>query len=269
MQINENSYLKPFKFQSQLLRYPVHTHYLEEMRSKGNLSEIMFEARCFDALQHTSKWMAKDEVWKVKPSSEELKQGFAKIQEQIEIKKKREVDEFFITFFNHSLVMMCAVFDIFLIDCVQVISHEKPQILLALGSDADMSLKDFIEAKNYDDFFDSVQSKILKRFEFGGIEDKLKLLMKLGLSSEQMFVFNDEQSTRYPNPEMRLVQIYTDRHSIVHYDRMILSDHQELEPVSDFLSFLVLHLGGFLFKEHFGVKTDLQLMVDGQLTYND
>lgn len=265
MEIDERTYLKPIIYLGRFFEYPTHAYYIDLLRRNGNLSEVLYKARLSDSESNIDELMQEKSFWNDEPSDGQISERIGRMKLEVAQKKHEEVGKFFATLFNQSLVMMCTVFDVFLVDCVAVITREVPSTLLLLGQNSDVGLKDVVTSRTYEEVFSIAQAKTVQQFDFSGIEDKLKKFEKLGVSRRDLFALSHDFINKYPDPYAFLCSIYQNRNDIVHRNTFKMSTYQDLDRVSEFLSHLIMHWGGLIFMQKFNIATDIQLLAAGKI----
>jgi hypothetical protein len=186
----------------------------------------------------------------------------SKFREVIVKDTKEDIEEYLPILFNQALVMMCTVFDVFLVDSLEVITKKQPKILHQLADKSDISVTDIINIPNYDAIFKIIQDKALSRFDFSGIKDKVKTLDKIGVDTKGVFNFkfqNDNPRKKFPDSYGIFISCYEKRNDIVHRDKLPIKSPDDLEYIADLFADLIMNFGWEM-GEHFDIPTDFDLI---------
>ncbi|MCX6811471.1 MAG: hypothetical protein NT039_02145, partial [Candidatus Berkelbacteria bacterium] len=171
--------LKPMKFGYRLRKYILITYYLDTLREKGNLNEAILGIQMHGVEKMFDEW---NEKFLKQSIGSEDKKRLIKLTEE---KNKEEQKEYLKILFNQALVMACAVLDTYLDDSIDVIISTNKKILIVLSDEKDISIPEIIEANSYKNILDKMRLKVLERFGYKGIEDRLKILKKINLNLGQ------------------------------------------------------------------------------------
>ncbi len=174
--MNPRTYFKPQAFMYRLNKYAANSYYVDFLEKKGNLRETLIKARTASSKQTMTELFSDPQAWNPGLSEKEKQQSLESMIKNVDKREAEEVDKFFITLLNQTLVMLCTVFDTYLVDRLDVIIYTKPDLLKLFADDKDISIKEIIDSKTYENVFNVMQSKVLKRFDFMGIKDKFKYL---------------------------------------------------------------------------------------------
>jgi hypothetical protein len=173
--------------------------------------------------------------------------------------------------FNQAFVLICSIFDFFLTDSLQVITRKQPNILKGLAGKKEIDIAQVIDLANYRKIFEFIQAKVLKDFDYGSIEHKIKTIEKLKVDIAGAFSFYyhiHEVQAKYPNARKLLSDIYEKRHGVVHRDELPIANYDELEEIVLFLDSLMMSLG-LVMGKHFNIPTDVSLVLNGDRTVLD
>lgn len=250
---------------SRLNKYGVNSYYVDLIKRKGNLRDILIKARVASSRKTMTELFSDPEVWNKGLTEKEKQEKLEKIINDVDKKEAEEVDKFFITLLNQTLVMICTVFDTYLVDCFDVITYTKPDLLKSFTNDKDISVGEVIDVKTYDNVFNVIQSKVLKRFDFAGIEDKFKYFQKAGIETKDLFTLNNIMAPKYNDPFSLILKAYNDRNDIVHRNKMKISSYEEISHISELMNHLIMHWGMLEFKKKFEIDSDFILMSQGKL----
>jgi hypothetical protein len=180
-------------------------------------------------------------------------------REKAEENTREDIEEYLPILYNQALVMMCTTFDVFLIDSVEVITRKQPTILHSLTDPKDISITEVINATDYEILLDTIRKRALKRFDYGGIEDKVRILnKKVDLDTDGVFKFKfqvDAIRNKFPKSYESLVSAYNNRHGIVHRDEQPIKTPDDLSTVADLFSNLIMNFGWEM-SERFDIQTD-------------
>jgi len=257
--MDSREYFKTMKYQGSVLRYSLNAYYLDFARINGNLSETLLNVRLTGQESFLANEVLNKNLWPGL-SREEVAVKNEELRQKLTVRERQEVEQFFIIAFNQALVMMCTAFDTFLVDCLKVITFKKPEILKALSVEGDITVDEIVNTRSYEEIFESIQEKVLKRFDFAGIDGKLKQLSRIGVQEYELFQSSEEFVSRFPNPANFLRKIYSDRHNIVHKEQLVITKYDELSDISFFLIHIITKWGAFNFAKKFNISSDISLM---------
>lgn len=259
--MKQDVFFKPMHYNKMLSKYFMNTYYVNFFYEETDFKSKFLEIRNKDAYKNFDIFFRDEKMWKEGITKEEIDKNIKKMKEAQAVENEKDVNNFLIIFYNKTLIMMCTIFDIFLVDCAEVIIDNNQKTIKAFANDNDVLLDDLINV-DPEDVFKNIQKKCLKRFDFGGIEDKIKYLNKLGIKKEMLFKFNDKMIKQFPQAEEFLKkEIYERRHSIVHKNEMSIKNFEDLSKVFNFLNYLIILWGGLVFTKHFNITSDLILSI--------
>jgi hypothetical protein len=185
---------------------------------------------------------------------------------KFEQQRRLHVNESLTIIFNQSFVMMITVFDVYLNDSLKTVLRKQPKLLKTLADDEkDITVSQVLDSESYEEIFDKIANKVLRRFDFKSIEQKISLLKKIGVDTESALSFKyhkKEIQTKFPDGYKLLVDYYSQRHEIVHQDKHYLKTKDDLEQIADFFSPLILSFG-IAIGAHFSIKTDWDFISQG------
>ncbi len=251
--------IKPVKFQLRLGKFvivPFHFRYFFE---KYNFAEILFVNRMkglndlFDEYQITIDSIPKE-------AQAQFSENLNKAKNQAKI----DIEQYLPILYNQALVTIVTVFDVFLSDSLEVITNKQPNLIKTLADEKDITIRQIVDAADYQSIFELIQSKVLKRFDYKSIDEKITALKKMGVDVDEALSFKvlkEEVRQRFPNGLQFLIKYYDQRHDVVHRDKHVISTYEELEGIADFFENLLLSFGLALGK-HFQIETDFDLMID-------
>ena len=252
--------LKPLKFGQRIRKYILIPFYLNGASEHGNLKEALLKMHmaAFDMSFNDKKY------WKPEVSKEQRKENMKKIREEIEEKNRKNINEYLPILFNQALVMACTVFDNFLLDSIKVFTSKNPQLLKSLVVEGDINIYELIDLGDFNKIFSTIQTKVLNRFDFSSIEEKIKLLRnRLKIDTDSTFKLpyrNQEVQKRYPEGYKFLMNIYKNRNDIVHRDKLPLRSYEELENISTFFDYYMLDFALIAGKK-FEINSDFELFM--------
>jgi hypothetical protein len=242
--MDEQSYFKPLTYQARLSKYAANAYYIDLAGRNGNLRDSLVRTRTIHSKQFVLEQQFDDrQFWNSEITDDQLKAEIEKIYQGLAEQDKKEVDGLFLTYFNMSLVMICSVFEDFLVDCMDVVVSHNPNI--------------------------RSQRKRLEKFEYWGLEDKLKTFGELGAGEQKLFTLNEKASKKYPKPVSFLKEIYARRKNIVHKNLIELKGYEELSQINEFMLHMIIKWGGIVFPKHFGIKSDISLVYQGEVNPQD
>jgi hypothetical protein len=202
-------------------------------------------------------------------SEEDRQATIQTMQKNAEEMNRREIENFMPILFNQAVVMTCTIFDVFLVDSLEVVTRKQPNILKGLLGKQEIDIYKIPELGVYHNILAFLQTKALKKFDYGSIEDKIKALDKLKVDIAGVFSFKhhtQDLQKQYPNAQELLVNVYTKRHGIVHANQLPLTTYGELQEITRFIDNLMLSFGIEL-GAHFRITTDWDLLRDGKADF--
>ncbi len=119
---------------------------------------------------------------------------------------------------NQTLVLMCTTLDIYLQTSLEIILKSDPTSLHALCDDKDITVHEVIEFSGSDGAVTQIRSKILERFDYAGIRDKVRILRKCNIDMDKVLTGGSHWRKKYTSAEgmKLLLDTYQNRHDIVH-----------------------------------------------------
>ncbi len=147
---------------------------------------------------------------------------------------------------NLSLVMMCTVVELFFEHVFAVIFRANSRILLTLSKDKNITLEQFMKHSKYEDVFNEFVQKTIDHIIGQGTKDVLKAFDCIGLKKTKIFSwshFTEEVQHQFADwSDNKLVEIFNERHSIVHDNAMPLRSVEELLLRKDFFVKIILNI---------------------------
>lgn len=151
------------------------------------------------------------------------------------------------TVLNLSLVMMCTVMELFFEHVFTVVFKANSQALLSLSKDKSITLDQLLKHTTYDEVLDELIQKSVDRTIRGGVKEILKVFDTIGIETNTVFSWNHftkEVQLKFANwNDQKLVEIFDERHSIVHDNAMPFESIEQLELRQDFFTKLILNIG--------------------------
>jgi hypothetical protein len=262
----EKDIIKPVKFGYRLRRDTLIPYYLDLLSTKGNLKEAIFKHKMAGFDQLVAEMASRAIV----AASEENRQAMIQIiKKNAEELNRKEIESFMPILFNQAVVMTCTIFDVFLVDSLEVVTRKQPNILKSLVGKQEIDINQIPDLGDYQNIFAFLQTKALKKFDYGSIEDKIKALDKLKVDTAGIFSFkhqNQNLQKQYPNAQEQLVNVYMKRHGIVHANQLPLTTYSELQEITTFVDALMLSFGIGL-GAHFRITTDWDLLLSGKADF--
>jgi hypothetical protein len=170
----------------------------------------------------------------------------------------QEVDEYLPILYNQALVMMVTVFDVFRYESLKIVTTKHPDLLKSMADEKDMTIVRILELGECQAIFEAIQSRVLRRFDYKSITEKIDAIRKLRVDVDAAFGFTFHTlkiQEQYPDTLPRFRDCYDKRHAIVHREQHTFDTYEQLEEVDMFLGYLVMSFSlalGF----RFGIMTD-------------
>lgn len=260
----EELIIKPFEFTSRLNKYVLIPYYLDYLSSHSNLKDglLDIQMKAFDQTLDFSS-----DIWAKNSNIEERIKGAKEIKERISLQYQTEIDNYFPILFNQALIISCTVFDLFLIESLKAITEKQKNVLKMLANKEDITISEVIDNNDYENIFSTIQTKVLKRFEFSSAEEKFKIFKKLGIDLSIVFelkLSKQEVKDKYPGGLNYLKEIYQIRNEIAHKNLLPVKTYEELSDIAFFLQSLILGLS-YAIGDHFKIRTDIILMYQNDI----
>lgn len=249
--------LYPVKLQERLLKIVDAIRYFAYVFE--SLKDIIIQIKMIENNQHLENDLMKPLMDIIKTSPQISEYFDTKLKEQIEI----DIENYLPILFNQSFVMIITVFDVFLNESLHTIIKKQPNLLKELAQEeTDITVSQVVDANDYDEIFNIITNKVLRRFDFLSIDKKISRLKKIGIDTDKALNFefhNQEEQSQFSEGKNLVVRYYNQRHEIVHQDKHHLKTMNELEEIEKFFLYLILNFGIAIGK-HFKIKTDWDLM---------
>lgn len=123
-------------------------------------------------------------------SKEDLDKDLGFITQQMEKLTNEAIEKYPLILINQALVMMCTVYEIFLLHVLDCILLTKPEALLTIAENKIIPLKQVIEARDKEAIIEVFRQKVTEYFSRQGIEQKFKIFEKLGIEIVELFRFS-------------------------------------------------------------------------------
>lgn len=245
--MDPRTYFKPYLFMNRLNKYAVNAYYVDLIKKEANLREILIQARITDSKKSIVNFFSDPEVLLAVATEKDKQQKIENIIFETNKKQVEEVDKFFIILMNQTLVMLCTIFDTFLVDCFDVITYTRPNFF---------SNKKHVLIN---------RDKMVNKFDYAGIKDKFKYLTMTGLEMGKLFSLNSIMGPKYSDPLKILHNAYDNRNDVIHRNQMKISSYNEIASIADFMMHLIIRWGTLDFKKHFDIQSDFRLIYNGEL----
>ena len=197
-------------------------------------------------------------------SEAELKTFAESAEERIKESYLNKFNRSKVTVLNLSLVMICTVLELFFEHILSLIFEAKPETLLTISRERNISLEQFLKSSTYDDVLKSFINKTTEQITRQGTMDILSVFDRIGVRKDMIFSwinYTDEAQGRFAgwNGE-KLKSIFEERHSIVHEYKSPLLSVEELLIRNEFFMKIILNISilvGNKFYKH-GIILDSQ-----------
>lgn len=150
------------------------------------------------------------------------------------------------TVLNLSLVMMCTILELFFEHVFDVIFNANSQTLLCLSKDKNITAEQFLRHTTYDDVLNEFIQKSTDHIIRQGTKEILKAFDNIGMKTNKVFSwsnFTEEVQLQFADwTDVKLHDIFQERHSIVHDNAMPLQSVQELFLRQDFFTKIILNI---------------------------
>jgi hypothetical protein len=192
--------------------------------------------------------MVRDEklINKSAGSEKDYKAFALRAEERIKNSFIRKFNESKKTVLNLSLVMMCTVMELFCEHVFNVILKANPKTLLCLSKDKNITLKQFLMHGTFDDVLNEFIQKSTDNIIREGIKEVLETFDTIGIKTEKVFSWSDfpeDVQLRFADwNDMKLFDIFQERHSIVHDSAMPLQAIDDLLLRKDFFTKIMFNI---------------------------
>lgn len=242
-----NNIIRPLSYQQRIDTLLILTKNLTISLQEGNLQGNMLEIALRD-IDETAKDLS-DNLLKKDTPSDKKNEFIKKFKKSYEEKNIKDIESFFELLYNQILVVIYTFVDDYLIDSLEIIINEKPEILIQMSNnEKDITVKDVIESSTYSDVLKKIKTKVTDKFGRKGIDKKLKDFQQLGINLDNL---NYEE----------LEEEINKRHDIVHKDERPIKSLEELVIIGKKFSNFIIQLA-IKFHKHFNVHIDFESIVD-------
>lgn len=238
------------------------THVIETFTFIGKLSDVyLFLDYALNAMDEPmvhskalSKWMkgvpemVRDVklVNKAALSAKDYEAFVLRSEERMKESYIRKFNESKKSVLNLSLVMMCTVLELFFEHVFDVIFKANSQTLLSLSKDKNITVDQFLKYATYDDVLNKFIQKSTDHIIGEGTKEVLKAFDNIGIKTNNIFLWTDftkEVQFRFADwTDVKLYDIFQERHSIVHDSAMPLQSVEELLLRQDFFTKIMLNI---------------------------
>ena len=174
--------------------------------------------------------------------------------EKFALKAEEQIKESYLNKFNNSnkiilnmsLVMICTVMEMFFEHIFLTIMNANPQTLLTLSKDRNITLEQLLKFNDYDKVLDHFKEKYIEHITRQGTKEILNAFDSVGIKTNSLFSwsdFTDEVQKQFASwNDKTLIDIFNERHSIVHDNLYPINDIQEFVLRKDFFTKIILNL---------------------------
>jgi len=254
--MEEEFLLTPIKFSDRINKYAIVPFHFMIFFEHGDLRERIenHRIRGLDELhEQYAPGMYSD---KTSAEAESLK---LQLRAKFDEKTRLEVAEYLPILYNQALVMMMTVFDVFLYESLKTITSKHPNLLKSMADEKDMTIVRILELADYQAIFEAIQSRVLRKFDYKSITEKIDAIRKLRVDVDAALGFKfltAKVQSQYAADNLTLLRDwYNKRHAIVHREQHVFDSYEQLEEVGLFLGYLVRSFS-FALGFRFGITTD-------------
>lgn len=159
----------------------------------------------------------------------------------------RRVEDYLSTLRNLTVVLLCSSLEITLNEIIDVVLQAEPKILTGVASEKSLTLKEIIDAGDYQGVLSQIREKQVERFGRKEVGEKIVFLEKhLGIGRDEILDwagFKEEIQTLLKDCDLpELKRIFEKRHSIIHHGRRPFEDDSEVERILEFFQKLTWNL---------------------------
>jgi len=169
-----------------------------------------------------------------------------KAMEVLEQSTKQSVDEIVLTILNMHAVLLCSTFEIILDDFLLELTTLSTKALLAVAADKSKTLKQVLDAGNYESLLTEFRKQEVASFSREEIAKKFGQFGKMGIDQAEVFnwkIYSKEiQHLLAGNDANTLSQIFNKRHSIVHGGKRPFTEEQEVVKIQTFFEKTIMNL---------------------------
>jgi hypothetical protein len=249
--------LLSMKFSQRILKYTLIPFHFRNFFEYGDLKEKIVNRRMQGVDEMVEQYIPAKIAGKTDVEVEAIKTRQFSL---MEAHTRQDVEEYLPILYSQALVMIITAFDLFLYESLATIINKHPQYLKSMADEKDMTIVQIIDLADYTAIFEKIQSRVLKRFDYKSITERLDALRKLGVDVDAALGFKFHKvdiQQQYPE-SLKLLRSYFDkRHAIVHREQPAFDTYEQLEAAGTFFDKLVLSLG-FALGFRFDIMTDFE-----------
>ena len=123
---------------------------------------------------------------------------------------------------------------------------KEPRTIISLAQDKNITLQQVVELKSYDEIIKAFKEKIMEKFSRQGLAERFKTYNDLGITTKSIFDYSRYSLTaqkRFKGYDYnKLIDIFNQRHDIVHKSGLPLRTMKELVAIKDFFEKVHLNL---------------------------
>jgi len=174
--------------------------------------------------------------------------------EKFALKAEEQIKESYLNKFNNSnkiilnmsLVMICTVMEMFFEHIFLTIMNANPQTLLTLTKDRNITLEQLLKFNDYDKVLDHFKEKYVEHITRQGTKEILNAFDSVGIKTNSIFSWSnctDEVQKQFASwNDKKLIDIFNERHSIVHDNHYPINNIQEFILRKDFFTIIIGNL---------------------------
>ena len=180
------------------------------------------------------------------PDAETHKNLKNMVMEKMEQADEAGIKSYMPIIVNQNLVMLCTVMEIYLVHVLVTVLLKRPEIIVGLAQEKNVTLKRVLELGNYDAVVEEFRDKVVEIFSFQGIKEKFNTFSKIGITTESVFEYSgfpERVQKRFKGYSFtNLEDIFQKRHDIVHKNELPIRNIDELIVIEDFLEKTIINL---------------------------
>lgn len=142
--------------------------------------------------------------------------------------------------------MMCTVMELFFEHVFNVICKANSRTLLCLSKDKNITFEQFLAYATYDDVLNEFIQKTTDHIIREGTKEVLKAFNNIGMKTEEIFswdMFTYEVQKQFADwKDVKLFEIFQERHSIVHDNAMPVQSLEDLLLRQEFFTKIILNI---------------------------
>lgn len=237
-------------------------HDMVSIATRGELREEILKQRMVIAKEVVSN----PKFYMPDVTKRQLSKNIKYFTEKMKELNRAQIDSYHLPLLNQGLVMICTIFEIFLNHVLLVVMINKPETLIGISSEKNLSVEKIVELKTYDKIMEGLRMKVIEHFSRQGIKEKIKVFKNMGIDDKKIFDFSRlaveirERLSGY-NLE-KLDEIFQKRHDIVHKNILPVQNFGELEEVKEFFEKIILNLS-IIVSSKFEIMFDMQAIAKG------